>query len=350
MDHFSKQALNGHRSLDSYVLEWALDSLSPTKVTAVNVTVEDIEHEVNGSKTMQILQKVPLEDNKELTAEFTERVVEVAAEQLKLTLRHFHKTEQLSFDIIDSFHKTFEESKAHEMSKKVNEVTPKLNQSMELSPESSDSPTKVYQCEICDKTFKLKHHLARHKFKHVEDKPYSCETCRKCFKSRQDMNRHSRLHTGTKTNANEPELSCNKCEKTFTCKNTLVQHLQTHLIDLEKSPVMPYSCDTCSKSFPSQSKLNMHNRSHQENPFFCEYCEKFFSNEENFRKHNLMHSEDRKYKCSICTLGFKKFNDMQKHVAKHKDDKYYFCKFCNKAYTQKYHRDKHERAHEEAKS
>ena len=38
-----------------------------------------------------------------------------------------------------------------------------------------------YECEICEKTFRLRGNLLQHKRIHTGDKPYSCDVCQKSY-------------------------------------------------------------------------------------------------------------------------------------------------------------------------
>ncbi|CAH0546625.1 unnamed protein product [Brassicogethes aeneus] len=81
----------------------------------------------------------------------------------------------------------------------------------------SDEPK--FECDKCDKKFKCKNVLKRHKWVHDGIKPYKCAVCEKAFSQNGILVRHLRVHSG------ETPFPCDLCEKRFTLKH----HLQAHV-------------------------------------------------------------------------------------------------------------------------
>lgn len=80
----------------------------------------------------------------------------------------------------------------------------------------SDVPT----CEICDKVFKRKEHLAQHVKLHLGLRPFKCEepNCNKAFSRKEHLMRHCVSHTGKK------QFDCDICHKLFSRKDNLNKH------------------------------------------------------------------------------------------------------------------------------
>lgn len=80
----------------------------------------------------------------------------------------------------------------------------------------SDVPT----CEICDKVFKRKEHLAQHLKLHLGLRPFKCEepNCNKTFSRKEHLMRHCVSHTGRK------QFDCEFCHKLFSRKDNLNKH------------------------------------------------------------------------------------------------------------------------------
>lgn len=54
--------------------------------------------------------------------------------------------------------------------------------------------TKMFSCDECEKKFRQKRDLARHKYTHTGEKPFSCDTCGKKFARKDKMRIHMRAH------------------------------------------------------------------------------------------------------------------------------------------------------------
>lgn len=86
---------------------------------------------------------------------------------------------------------------------------------------SGDAPkTDVPTCEICEKVFKRKEHLAQHLKLHLGLRPFKCEepNCNKTFSRKEHLMRHCVSHTGKK------QFDCEFCHKLFSRKDNLNKH------------------------------------------------------------------------------------------------------------------------------
>lgn len=80
----------------------------------------------------------------------------------------------------------------------------------------------VYQCLICQKTFKKKRCINYHNACATGIKPFHCTICDKSFINRSHFEYHERTHTGYKP------FKCNLCDKAFPQKNKLNRHMSSH--------------------------------------------------------------------------------------------------------------------------
>ena len=104
--------------------------------------------------------------------------------------------------------------------------------------------------------------------KHKERRMWECEICRKSFDRPSLLTRHIRTHTGK-------------------INNYILKSIKVLFIG-EK----PHECDICSKAFSTSSSLNTHRRIHSgEKPHICDICNKRFTASSNLYYHKLTHSK-----------------------------------------------------------
>lgn len=85
---------------------------------------------------------------------------------------------------------------------------------------SSGTKSEVPTCDICEKVFKRKEHLAQHVKLHLGLRPFKCEqsNCNKAFSRKEHLLRHCVSHTGKK------QFDCDICHKLFSRKDNLNKH------------------------------------------------------------------------------------------------------------------------------
>ncbi|XP_001359429.2 zinc finger protein 160 [Drosophila pseudoobscura] len=134
------------------------------------------------------------------------------------------------------------------------------------SPEATSSTPKVWECDVCTKSFTTKYFLKKHKRLHTGEMPYTCEIC----------------------------------ARTFTFQQSYHKHLLYH------SEVKPHVCGVCGRAFKELSTLHNHQRIHSgEKPFKCEVCGKCFRQRVSFLVHTRIHTGVMPYKCELCQKTFR---------------------------------------------
>ncbi|XP_016974999.2 zinc finger protein 2 isoform X1 [Drosophila rhopaloa] len=134
------------------------------------------------------------------------------------------------------------------------------------SPDSGGATPKLWECDVCTKSFTTKYFLKKHKRLHTGEMPYTCEIC----------------------------------ARTFTFQQSYHKHLLYH------SEVKPHVCVVCGRAFKELSTLHNHQRIHSgEKPFKCEVCGKCFRQRVSFLVHTRIHTGVMPYKCELCQKTFR---------------------------------------------
>ncbi|XP_058128417.1 zinc finger protein 665-like [Anopheles coustani] len=193
-----------------------------------------------------------------------------------------------------------------------------------------------YSCPKCTKVFVNKGNLLNHLETHTNEKNYACEICSKTFKYNVQLRLHMRIHTG------ERPHKCEICNRGFSQLSNLRSHRKTH------SKVKPYKCHLCLKSFTVLDNLTAHSAKCLKDKFRCSLCSKSFAKEGNLLTHLQSHSEgvvEKMFKCEMCPKSFKNKEDWKRHVRVHTGEKPYTCDICSKGFAQKANLLSHQKTH-----
>ena len=119
----------------------------------------------------------------------------------------------------------------------------------------------LLQCESCDYSTKLPHHMTRHKNVHIKEATQPCPKCDKKFKSMDGLNQHLKhMHSEA------PAVKCDRCEFTSTKPSNVKRHFE-----IVHKPSQYLSCNVCKKEFAYAQRLRDHMRVHGDKEFRCEH-------------------------------------------------------------------------------
>lgn len=188
------------------------------------------------------------------------------------------------------------------------------------------------QCEKCGKLLPVKYrktHMLQHEEKRPEDieKKFVCQICDKKYKNKCDLVKHRRLHTG------EKRYECPYCDKKFMIWNTRKLH-----VDKDHTGISRFDCHLCNKQFFHGSARRLHIRKHHvnEQKFACDLCDKRFTQAYELKDHMNVHSNIRNYVCEVCNKAFFHRKGLRVHKKTHTDINRYQCPVCGRGYVMNY--------------
>ena len=118
----------------------------------------------------------------------------------------------------------------------------------------------IHKCDKCDKVYKTRFQLTRHKLSNhsSDERKISCDQCANKFFSQHNLNQHLLRH--------KEKYYCEQCGKCFRSKTNLVQHTQSlsHLRVVEDGKeieVRDFLCEACGVKFGSKQHLRQHFKS-----------------------------------------------------------------------------------------
>ncbi|CAI2163126.1 15362_t:CDS:2 [Funneliformis geosporum] len=181
--------------------------------------------------------------------------------------------------------------------------------------------------EGCDKSFKFRCRLEKHKITHSEERPFVCSESG-CGKSYRRID-HLRVHAVAHGEDSKPfKCLVDGCESKFSLKNHLMRHKrEQHEVE------RPFKCNIrdCNQSFTQDYLLRSHMTIHTgKRPYPCEHpeCTKSFSSSTKLRDHERIHSGQKRWRCAFqgCTQDFVKYDQLCKHL---RQDHKPICEICN---------------------
>ena len=173
------------------------------------------------------------------------------------------------------------------------EPTEKLNK-------KDNSNSQIFECELCEKTFKDKTNLTKHlnNVHNIRKETFHCEQCDNKFATNSGLTRHVKIVHSEDSMA----LKCDICDHISRSDLEHRSHLHRHMFRQLKDG--NFQCIECSLILKPDQNLNTH--------IHCEICP-FASNNTRMDKH-MKEVHFIVLKCQECDAEFDCRSDLNRHV------------------------------------
>src|SRR6218665_176772 len=183
-----------------------------------------------------------------------------------------------------------------------------------------------YTCDQCNKSFRWKTGLHKHRATHSDERPFPCNKCNKSFKFKSDLGRHIAYHNKVERGEG---IVCNICKSLYVNRHVLKQHMMIHTGE------KPFKCTLCDKQFRLKTNLRYHVDNHNGKKRhlkeLCTLCGKSLYSSY-MPTHMRMHSGEKPFECSICFKSFPKKSNLEGHMRSHTGEKPFACSGCDKRF------------------
>ncbi|XP_049546811.1 uncharacterized protein LOC125957851 [Anopheles darlingi] len=277
-------------------------------------------------------------------------------------------------DSIDNSNEIFseEESSTNNTSLMLSSDTNTLDTNDSSMVSHERNKDQVYQCLLCDKSYRKRKSLVVH-FSHH---PGFCPDCGKQRGvTSEEIVEHNRIY-----HKNRPHI-CEHCGETFTRNQQYQIHVQGHFISKDQVAVQnckkthKYSCKTCSIVFNNQKYLEKHiqKTNHQAEGLVCDICGAIFCNSIKLsqhvtRTHNDVFTQkttlerslllqgasvtEKNYPCDQCGASFLSQLSLREHVkiSHPVPENKFECNICHKLFAAKRSLKRHKLCHSDERA
>ena len=206
---------------------------------------------------------------------------------------------------------------------------------------------KIYECKICEITYKTSAGIKVHKESKHDGIEYECEQCD--YKSPRRL--QIRLHRQSKHEG--IRYQCDKCDytgkevrlvkrhklsvhegimyKCDQCDHKVSQrcHLRAHKKRKHEEPGVEYECDICNYKAPRLDQFKNHRQSkHEGVKYECDRCDYKATAKSILKDHQKSKHDGVRYNCYKCDYKGTRRNNLRNHIKSLHEGKVYECEQC----------------------
>lgn len=191
------------------------------------------------------------------------------------------------------------------------------------------SENKLFDCNICDKSYIHFDTLIKHKKTHKEffganNRILNLKNGTKIKYLQRDVNFKSNISKNNSRIYNTSQsYECSTCSKVFHKRFKLI----THIFTSHQENYSKRSCDPCSNRCDSSQEFIFHVK---KNFFKCDVCPRSFTTSHRLHQHYSWHLGINYFKCQFCPKTFSKCSVYLLHERIHTREKPFRCNFCDK--------------------
>ncbi|XP_029732134.2 zinc finger protein 691 [Aedes albopictus] len=185
-----------------------------TDANAELTTFPDTNKHTNGTQTAVVQIEDDANNHQSLECDICHKILGSTA-RLKCHIRVVHGPKK--FDCVPCG-VSFTERKHYDVHLQTKWHIKKMQ---DLGVKDETIPKKEFQCDICPASFSTKAQLENHYCRSHKPRQFTCPYCQKKYVSNHDMRRHI---ANAHTSGDERPFECDICQKTFKVKSHIYEH------------------------------------------------------------------------------------------------------------------------------
>ena len=202
--------------------------------------------------------------------------------------------------------------------------------------DDKEEPKKVFNCLLCDRSYKTQQHLKGHHQAMHNNQSFDCTTCDRKFSYKAALDRHLKAGHGSDNEDNDDN---DDNEDNEVSESNEVNDDQT-----DEQPETDHTCLACKIPFDTITAMQEHfDKTHRKaSGMGCSICDKDFNKQDHLSQHFFAIHSDNTYDCKQCGRGFSFKSALGRHMKiVHENRKDFMCSACGKEFGSRYDLNQH---------